>query len=62
MTLNQIKALKCCENELQASAAGFPGAWDDLTIYIRIEFILENHISVINHILKENGQTNPIIF
>jgi hypothetical protein len=49
------KALKCLENDLAASAAGFPGVYDDITTYIRAEMIGEGHTDLVYLILKENG-------
>lgn len=34
---------KLFENELQASAAGFPGAQDDLVTYTQIDMILNSN-------------------
>ena len=49
------QALKCVENELAASAAGYPGVWDDATCYVRVDMLLENYLPLAEQILKENG-------
>ena len=56
--MNEIieQALQCCEYELAASAAGYPGAWDDATCYVRIDMLLENDLPLAEEILKENGK------
>ena len=52
------EVLECCENDLAAAAAGLPGAWDDSTIYTRLE-LLQNpygRLALEQYILKEHGR------